>query len=163
MKSIKVSILALLTIFTLHAFAHDTPTGMHISTKSPQAHPYLKKPCTRWRCSTPRTAWIIPQRRAGRSAICLGTHFPHVLLAGSDEQVAEREKALATRASAARKKTDHRLAGQRQPGPLVPAIQAMNESAQQLSNDKHLHWLPDGGLQLNQNQSQRASPCLSAP
>src|SRR5437660_7389898 len=29
---------ASLLLFGLRAFAHDTPTGMHISTKSPQAH-----------------------------------------------------------------------------------------------------------------------------
>ena len=43
MRRIKVSTLALLMIFGLYAFAHDTATGMHISTKSPQAHAYFEK------------------------------------------------------------------------------------------------------------------------
>ncbi|HEV7522148.1 MAG TPA: hypothetical protein VGP89_13695, partial [Candidatus Angelobacter sp.] len=43
MRSTKVSILGLLTVFALSAFAHDTATGMHISTKSPQAHVFFEK------------------------------------------------------------------------------------------------------------------------
>jgi len=49
MRSIKGSILAALLLafgtfgFGLKAFAHDTPTGMHISTKSPQAHVFFEK------------------------------------------------------------------------------------------------------------------------
>jgi hypothetical protein len=53
MRSIKGSFLAALLftfgtfgtlgVFGLRAFAHDTPTGMHISTKSPQAHLFFEK------------------------------------------------------------------------------------------------------------------------
>ena len=43
MRRIKVSILALVTLFGLHAFAHESANGMHISTKSPQAHAFFEK------------------------------------------------------------------------------------------------------------------------
>jgi hypothetical protein len=46
MRRIKVSTLALATvfgIFGLQAFAHESANGMHISTKSPQAHVFFEK------------------------------------------------------------------------------------------------------------------------
>jgi hypothetical protein len=37
MRRIKISILALVVVFWLQAFAHESANGMHISTMSPQA------------------------------------------------------------------------------------------------------------------------------
>jgi Flp pilus assembly protein TadD len=73
------------------------------------------------------------------------------------EQVAEREKALATRANAGpeEKLVIDWLANASQ-AKWVPAIQAMNEALTNYPHDKHLHWLAGWWLQLDQNQSQRA-------
>src|SRR6185312_11556458 len=73
------------------------------------------------------------------------------------EQVAEREKALATRASAGpeEKLVIDWLANATEAN-WVPAIQAMNEALSSYPNDKHLHWLAGWWLQLDRSQTQRA-------
>jgi len=158
MKSIKVSILALLTIFTFHAFAHDTPTGMHISTKSPQAHALFEKAMHKMEML--HTQDGLDNFRSAVQAdpqFALGHIFLTFFSQDPTEQVAEREKALATRASAGpeEKLIIDWLANASQ-AHWVPAIQAMNEALSSYPNDKHLHWLAGWWLQLNQNQSQRA-------
>ena len=137
MRSIKVSALALLIVgvLGLHAFAHDTATGMHISTKSPQAHVFFEK-------AMHKMEMLHTQDGLDnfRSAVQADPQFAlgHIMLTffsqDPTEQVAEREKALATRASAGSgRKTDHRLAGQRKPGQLGPGDPGHERSAQRLS------------------------------
>lgn len=158
MKSIKVSILALLVIFGLHAFAHDTATGMHISTKSPQAHAFFEKAMHKMEML--HTQDGLDNFRSAVQAdpqFALGHIFLTFFSQDPTEQVTEREKALATRASAGpeEKLIIDWLANASQ-AKWVPAIQAMNEALASYPNDKHLHWLAGWWLQLNQNQSQRA-------
>lgn len=161
MRRIKVSTLALVIIFGifgLHAFAHDTATGMHISTKSPQAHVFFEK-------AMQKMEMLHTQDGLDnfRSAVQADPQFAlgHIMLTffsqDPTEQVAEREKALATRASAgAEEKLIIDWLANASQARWVPAIQAMNEALNGYPNDKHLHWLAGWWLQLNQNQSQRA-------
>jgi tetratricopeptide (TPR) repeat protein len=162
MRSIKVSILAALVFifgtFGLRAFAHDTPTGMHISTKSPQAHAYFEKAIAKMEML--HTADGLENFRNAVQAdpqFALGHIFLTFFSQDPTEQVAEREKALATRASAGpeEKLIIDWLANASQ-AKWVPAIQAMNEALTSYPHDKHLHWLAGWWLQLDQNQSQRA-------
>jgi tetratricopeptide (TPR) repeat protein len=169
MRSIKGSILAALVFtfgtfavfgfFGLRAFAHDTPTGMHISTKSPQAHVFFEKAMAKMEML--HTADGLENFR---NAVQADPQFAlgHIMLTffsqDPTEQVAEREKALATRASAGpeEKLIIDWLANASQ-AHWVPAIQAMNEALTSYPHDKHLHWLAGWWLQLDQNQSQRAA------
>ncbi len=165
MRSIKVSILAALCFsfgtfgtFGLRAFAHDAPTGMHISTKSPQAHAYFEKAMAKMEML--HTADGLQNFRNAVQAdpqFALGHIFLTFFSQDPTEQVAEREKALATRASAGpeEKLIIDWLANASQ-AKWVPAIQAMNEALTSYPHDKHLHWLAGWWLQLDQNQSQRA-------
>jgi tetratricopeptide (TPR) repeat protein len=160
MRSIKVSTLALLIVgvLGLHAFAHDTATGMHISTKSPQAHVFFEK-------AMHKMEMLHTQDGLDnfRSAVQADPQFAlgHIMLTffsqDPTEQVAEREKALATRASAGpeEKLIIDWLANASQAN-WVPAIQAMNEALSGYPNDKHLHWLAGWWLQLDRSQTQRA-------
>ena len=159
MRSIKVSILAALVFSCgLRAFAHDTPTGMHISTKSPQAHAFFEKAMAKMEML--HTADGLENFR---NAVQADPQFAlgHIMLTffSQDpiEQVAEREKALATRANGGpeEKLIIDWLANASQ-AKWVPAIQAMNEALTSYPQDKHLHWLAGWWLQLDQNQSQRA-------
>src|SRR5689334_20583933 len=165
MRSIKVSILAALVFsfatfgtFGLRAFAHDTPTGMHISTKSPQAHAYFEKAMAKMEML--HTADGLENFRSAVQAdpqFALGHIFLTFFSQDPTEQVAEREKALATRASAGpeEKLVIDWLANASQAN-WVPAIQAMNEALTSYPNDKHLHWLAGWWLQLDRSQTQRA-------
>ena len=143
MRSIKVSILALFMIFGLPAFAHDTVTGMHISTKSPQAHAFFEKAMHKMEMLHTEDGLA-----SFRSAVQADPQFAlgHIFLTffsqDPTEQVTEREKALATRASAGpeEKLIIDWLANASQ-AKWVPAIQAMNEALASYPNDKHLHWL----------------------
>jgi tetratricopeptide (TPR) repeat protein len=158
MRSIKVSTLALLMIFGLYAFAHDTPTGMHISTKSPQAHVLFEKGIQKMEMlhtqdgldSFRKAVQADPQFAMGHIFLTFFSQDP-------TEQVAEREKALATRAFAGpeEKLVIDWLANASQAN-WVPAIQAMNEALTSYPNDKHLHWLAGWWLQLDRSQTQRA-------
>ncbi|HVG91886.1 MAG TPA: tetratricopeptide repeat protein [Alphaproteobacteria bacterium] len=159
MRSIKGSILAaLLFILGLSGFTHDTPTGMHISTKSPQAHAFFEKAMAKMEML--HTADGLENFR---NAVQADPQFAlgHIMLTffsqDPSEQVAEREKALATRANAGpeEKLVIDWLANASQ-AKWVPAIQAMNEAITNYPHDKHLHWLAGWWLQLDQNQSQRA-------
>ena len=158
MRRIKVSILALFLIFGLHAFAHETATGMHISTKSPQAHVFFEKGMQKMEMlhtqdgldNFRRAVQADPQFALGHILLTFFSQDP-------TEQVAEREKALATRASAGpeEKLVIDWLANASQAN-WVPAIQAMNEALNGYPNDKHLHWLAGWWLQLDRSQTQRA-------
>jgi Flp pilus assembly protein TadD len=158
MRSIKVSILAMTMIFGLHAFAHDTVTGMHISTKSLQAHVFFEKAMHKMEMLHTEDG-LANFRNAVKAdpQFALGHIFLTFFSEDPTEQVTEREKALATRASAGpeEKLIIDWLANASQ-AHWVPAIQAMNEALTSYPNDKHLHWLAGWWLQLDQNQSQRA-------
>src|ERR1041385_4448621 len=158
MRSIKISTLALLTIFGLQAFAHDTPTGMHISTKSPQAHVLFEKGIQKMEMLHTQDG-LDSFRKAVQAdpQFALGHIFLTFFSQDPTEQVAEREKALATRASAGpeEKLVIDWLANASQAN-WVPAIQAMNEALSSYPNDKHLHWLAGWWLQLDRSQTQRA-------
>jgi tetratricopeptide (TPR) repeat protein len=160
MRSIKVFILAgLLVSFGLRAFAHDTPTGMHISTKSPQAHAFFEKGVEKM-----EMLHIEDGLENMRSAVKADPQFAlgHIFLMffsqDPTEKVAEREKALSSRDSAnpEEKLIVDWLANASQ-AKLLPAIQSMNEVLQSYPHDKHLHWLAGWWLLLDHNQSQRAA------
>jgi tetratricopeptide (TPR) repeat protein len=158
MRLIKVSILALLTLVGLHAFAHDTATGMHISTKSPQAHVFFEKGMHKMEMLHTQDG-LDNFRNAVKAdpQFALGHIFLTFFSQDPTEQVAEREKALATRASAG---TEEKLIidwlANASQANWVPAIQAMNEALTSYPNDKHLHWLAGWWLQLDRSQTQRA-------
>ena len=165
MRSIKGSILAALVfsfatfgIFEARAFSHDTPTGMHISTKSPQAHIFFEKAMAKMEMLHTEDGL-----ENFRNAVQADPQFAlgHIMLTffsqDPSEQVAEREKALATRANAGpeEKLVIDWLASASQ-AKWIPAIQAMNEALTNYPHDKHLHWLAGWWLILGQNQPQRA-------
>ncbi len=161
MSSFKLRILAgALLVFSLSAFAHDDPIGIHVSTKSPQAHMFLEKGIAKM-----ETLHMQEALQNLRSAVKADPQFAlgHILLAfftgDPTEQLAERDKALATRnsANAEEKLIVDWLANSSQ-GSFIPAIQAMNEALQGYPKDKHLHWLAGLWLELKQNQPQRAIP-----
>ena len=159
MRSIKVSILAaLLMAFGFRAVAHDTPTGMHISTKSPQAHAFFEAGMAKMEMLHTQDG-LENLRNAVKAdpQFALGHIFLTFFSQDPTEQVAEREKALATRESASpeEKLIIDWLANASQ-SHLLPAIQAMNEALQKYPQDKHLHWLAGWWLLVDHNQSQRA-------
>lgn len=160
MLSPKFRVLAtsLLVFWGLQAFAHESPTGMHISTKSPQAHVLFEKGVQKLEMLHIQDG-LENLRNAVKAdpQFALGHIFLTFFSQDPTEQVAEREKALATRASAGpeEKLIIDWLANASQ-AHWIPAIQAMNEALQSYPQDKHLHWLAGWWLQLNQNQSARA-------
>jgi Flp pilus assembly protein TadD len=131
---------------------------MHISTKSPQAHVFFEKAMHKMEML--HTADGLDNFRSAVQAdpqFALGHIFLTFFSQDPIEQVAERDKALATRASAgAEEKLIIDWLANASQAKWVPAIQAMNEALASYPNDKHLHWLAGWWLQLNQNQSQRA-------
>src|SRR5882724_11215112 len=149
---------ASLVASSLSAYAHVDANGMQISTKSPQAHALFEKGMHKVE---------MMHLQSGlenlRGAVKADPKFAlgHILLTffsqDPAEQVAEREKALATRkfAGPEEKLLIDWLANANQ-AHWIPAIQAMNEALQAYPRDKHLHWLAGWWLTLNQNQSQRA-------
>ena len=162
MRSNKLRILAaaVFAFSGLRGFAHDTPTGMHITTKSPKAHASFEQGLKKME---------MLHLQAGlenfRSAVKADPKFAlgHIFLTffsqDPAEQVAERDKALASRASAGpeEKLIIDWLASASQ-SRWIPAIQAMNEALQTYPRDKHLHWLAGWWLAVNQNQWRRAIP-----
>lgn len=144
--------------FSVLAFAHETPTGMHISTKSPQAHAAFEKGIAKMEMLHTEDGLA-----SFRNAVKADPNFSlgHIILMffslDPTEQVAEREKALATRANANAEEgliVDW-LANASQ-AHSIPAIQAMNEALTKYPQDKHLHWLAGWWLLVDHNQSQRA-------
>jgi Flp pilus assembly protein TadD len=159
MRLRKVSILAAMLIsFGLSVFAHDTPNGMHISTKSPQAHTFFEKGVQKMEML--HTEDGLNNLRSAVQAdpqFALGHIFLTFFSQDPTEQVVEREKALATRASAsAEEKLIIDWLANASQARWIPAIQAMNEALAAYPQDKHLHWMAGWWLQLDQNQSTRA-------
>jgi tetratricopeptide (TPR) repeat protein len=131
---------------------------MHISTKSPQAHAFFEKGVQKMEMLHIQDG-LENLRNAVKAdpQFALGHIFLTLFSQDPIEQVTEREKALATRASAGpeEKLIIDWLANASQ-ARWIPAIQAMNEAMTSYPQDKHLHWLAGWWLQLNQNQSGRA-------
>src|SRR5215470_5188334 len=157
-SKLRILIPTLFAFFALQAVAHDSPTGMHISTKSPQAHAFFEKGMAKMEMLHTQDALenfrnsvkADPQFALGHIVLMLFTPDP-------TEKVAELDKALATRANsnAEEKLIIDWLANQGQ-ARWIPAIQAMNEALEKYPNDKHLHWLAGWWLLVDHNQSQRA-------
>jgi tetratricopeptide (TPR) repeat protein len=157
-SKLRILIPALFAFFALPAVAHDTPTGMHISTKSPQAHVAFEKGMAKMEMlhiqdgleSFRNSVKADPQFALGHIILMFFTQDP-------TEKVAELDKALATRvhADAEEKLIIDWLANQSQ-SHWIPAIQAMNEALDKYPHDKHLHWLAGWWLLVDHNQSQRA-------
>src|ERR1051325_10687531 len=157
-SKLRILIPALFAFFALQAVAHDSPTGMHISTKSPQAHVFFEKGMAKMEMLHTQDALenfrnsvkADPQFALGHIVLMFFTQDP-------TEKVAELDKALATRASAnvEEKLVIDWLANQAQ-AHWIPAIQAMNEALEKYPHDKHLHWLAGWWLLVDHNQSQRA-------
>ena len=149
---------ASLLLFGLRAFAHDTPTGMHISTKSPQAHALFEAGVQKMEMLHIEDG-LDNLRKAVKAdpQFALGHIFLTFFSQDPTEQVTEREKALAARASSneEEKLIIDWLANASQ-SHLLPAIQSMNEVLQKYPQDKHLHWLAGWWLLVDHNQSQRA-------
>jgi len=154
----RVVAISLAAFWGLQAVAHDTPTGMHISTKSPQAHNFFEAGVAKLEMlhiedglnNLRNSVKADPQFALGHIFLTFFSQDP-------TEQVAEREKALAARdsANAEERLIIDWLANANQ-SRMLPAIQAMNEALQKYPQDKHLHWLAGWWLLVDHNQSQRA-------
>lgn len=157
-SKLRILIPAILGMFALPVAAHDTPNGMHISTKSPQAHVAFEKGMAKM-----EMLHIEDALQNFRNAVKADPQFAlgHIILMfftqDPTEKVAELDKAVATRASAdaEEKLIIDWLANQAQ-SHWIPAIQAMNEALDKYPHDKHLHWLAGWWLLVDHNQSQRA-------
>jgi tetratricopeptide (TPR) repeat protein len=157
-NKLRILVPVVLAFFALQAVAHDTPTSMHISTKSPQAHAFFEKGMAKM-----EMLHIQDGLENFRSSVKADPNFAlgHIVLMfftqDPTEKVAELDKALATRANsnAEEKLIIDWLANQGQ-AHWIPAIQAMNEALEKYPNDKHLHWLAGWWLLVDHNQSQRA-------
>lgn len=140
------------------AFAHQEPNGMEMSTKSPQAHKYFEQGMSKM-----EMLHIQDGLANFRKAVAADPQFAlgHIILnffsQDPTEQVAEREKALATRqfAGPEEKMIIDWLANASE-SHWIPAIQAMNQALETYPRDKHLAWVAGWWLALNQNQSPRA-------
>lgn len=142
----------------LAAYPHQDATGMHISTKSPQAHALFEKGMHKIEMLHLQDG--VENLRGAVTAdpkFALGHIFITFFSQDPAEQMAEREKALAARqfAGPEEKLIIDWLANASQ-ARWIPAIQAMNEALQSYPRDKHLQWLAGWWLALNQNQSPRA-------
>jgi tetratricopeptide (TPR) repeat protein len=162
MRSIRISALAMVALlmsFTYQAVAHETATGMHISTKSPQAHAFFETGLQKMEMLHIQDG-LDNFRNAVKAdpQFALGHIFLTFFSQDPTEQVAERDKALATRefANPEEKQIVDWLAASKQ-SRLIPAIQNMNEVLQKNPQDKHLHWLAGWWLLVDHNQSQRAA------
>src|SRR5215472_4654256 len=158
LSKLRILIPAVFALFALQAVAHDTPTGMHISTKSQQAHVLFEKGMDKMEMlhiedgltNFRNFVKADPQFALGHIILMFFSQDP-------TEQVAEREQALATRATANAEESliIDWLANASQ-SRSIPAIQAMNEALEKFPHDKHLHWLAGWWLLVDHNQSQRA-------
>lgn len=151
----KFRLLTVLCLLSVNAFAHTAT--MEITTKSPQARAAFQDGIAKM-----ETLHWEPALESWRAAAKADSDFAlaHALLAMLSrdpvEQVAERDKALASRKSAG---PEEQLivdwVANASQSHWIPAIQAMNEALRQNPRDKHLAWL--AGLWLtNQRQSEHA-------
>ncbi|HLJ28231.1 MAG TPA: tetratricopeptide repeat protein [Candidatus Angelobacter sp.] len=156
---IQIIIIALLLAVMPAAAEHQTG-GMQMSTKSAKARAFFEEGLAKM-----ETLHIQAGLQNWRDAAQADPDFalPHIFLAyfaqDPTEQVAEREKALASRQSAGPEEQliiDWLANGGN--GKMVPAIQAMNEALEQYKQDKHLAWLAGWWLMLAQDEPGRAIP-----
>src|ERR1700743_1657122 len=160
MRTIKFPMLVVAAIvsFGLSAVADDTPTSMHISTKSPQAHAFFETGLQKMEMLHIQDA--LENFRNSVKAdpqFALGHIFLTFFSQDPTEQVAERDKALATRefANPEEKQIIDWLGASKQ-SRLLPAIQNMNEVLQKNPQDKHLYWLSGWGALGGPKQSRSA-------
>jgi tetratricopeptide (TPR) repeat protein len=132
--------------------AKNASVGIQITTKSPQARSYFLDGLWKFQrlhIQDGLTDW--------RQAVKKDPNFTlaHIFLsnfsADAAEQVAERDKALATRASAG---PEEQLIvdwlSNSSKGQWIPAIQAMNEVRMQFPQDKQVYWLSGNWLTAQQ-------------
>lgn len=155
---LRILTIAFAIFAALPAFAHHDPTGMQITTKSPQAHIYFERGLEKMQ---------LLHFQAGlenwRKAVGADPHFAvaHIFLTffsqDPSEQVAEREKALANRQYAGPEEQliIDWLANASESN-WIPAIQSMNTALERYPQDKYLAWMSGWWLELAQNQSPRA-------
>jgi tetratricopeptide (TPR) repeat protein len=137
----------------------DSKTGMEITTSSAEARAAFERGIGRM--ETLHWEAALQEWRKATEAdpqFALAHIFLAMLSRDPVEQVAEREKALASRdAAGAEEKLIIDWIANAGLSRWVPAIQAMNTALDRYPQDKHLAWL--GGLWLeNQRQSERAIP-----
>lgn len=150
-----VSIIAMLP-----AVAQSQSGGMEMSTKSRSARASFMQGLAKM-----ETLHIQAGLQNWRNAAQSDPNFAlaHIFLAyfaqDPTEQMAEREKALATRNFAGPEEqliVDWLANGSK--SQFVPAIQAMNEALDRYQHDKHLAWLAGWWLLLAQDEPLRAIP-----
>ncbi len=156
-------LLALLTaaIVFLPTARGNPPKGdMEITTHSPKARALFLKGLAKM-----ETLHVQEGLQSWRDATREDTGFAlaHIYLCNfaqdPTEQVAEREKALATRKGAgAEEQLIIDWLANASKGQWIPAIQAMNEALARYKNDKHLAWTAGWWLVLTQNEPLRAIP-----
>ncbi|HZI56900.1 MAG TPA: hypothetical protein VFF39_09000 [Verrucomicrobiae bacterium] len=147
----------LAVILLLSSVSLANAAGMEITTKSPQARTAFKEGISKMETLHWEPA-LESWRAAGKADpdFALAHAFLAMLSRDPVEQVAERDKALASRSSAGPQEqliVDWVVNASQ--AHWVSAIQAMNEVLRQDPHDKHLAWL--AGLWLtNQRQSEHA-------
>src|SRR5215831_13778947 len=139
----RVLAVALLIFSALPLFAHSDPRGTQITTKSPRAHKLFEQGLN-------KVALLHFQAGLAdwREAAQTDPHFAlaHIYLAffsqDPAEQLAERDKALATRQYAGPEEQliIDWIANASQ-GRLVPAILSLNDALERYKQDKYLAWL----------------------
>lgn len=134
--------------------------GMQITTKSPKARALFEQGLAKM-----ETLHMQEGLQNWRNAAEADPHFalPHIFLCHFSqdpaEQVAEREKALATRKRAgAEEQLIIDWLANASKSQWIPAIQAMNEALDRYQQDQHLAWLAGWWLVLTQNEPARAIP-----
>ena len=154
----RILALVLALAIAVPAFAHHDVHGIQITTKSARAHELFEQGLDKI---------TLLHQQAGlellRKSVKADPNFAlaHIFIAffsqDPAEQVAEREKAMATRKFAG---PEEQLIIDWQANASqahwVPAIQAMNTALSKYPKDKYLHWMAGWWLVLSQNQQQRA-------
>lgn len=157
----KFRILAVVLGFSiaLPMFAHEDAHGIQITTKSHRAHVLFEQGLEKI---------SLLHQQAGlellRGSVKADPNFAlaHIFIAffsqDPAEQVAEREKALATRKYAgAEEQLIIDWQANASQAHWVPAIQAMNTALARYPHDKYLAWMAGWWLVLSQNQQLRAA------
>lgn len=144
----------------LPARAGSQSGGMEMSSQSPKARAFFEEGLAKM-----ETLHIQAGLQNWRNAAEADPNFglAHIFLAyfaqDPTEQLAEREKALATRQMAGpEEQLIIEWLADSSKSQFVPAIQAMNEALEQYKHDKHLAWLAGWWLLLGQDEPARAIP-----
>jgi tetratricopeptide (TPR) repeat protein len=154
----RILTLTLALTAALPLLAHTDPNGIEITTKSRRAHSLYEQGLQKME---------LLHQQAGlelwRQAVKADPDFAlgHISIAffsqDPAEQVAEREKALATRKFAGpEEKLIIDWQANASQAHWVPAIQAMNTALASYPHDKYLAWMAGWWLVLSQNQQTRA-------